>query len=89
MENTGVPSQNDASTGSINAAQTASDWARAEVASAITAPFTDTNIPEVLAAYALGIVNGTSETTFNPSGSIIRQKSATSPASPTREAAIR
>lgn len=39
-------------------------------------PFTDTNAPEVLAAHALGIVNGTSETTFTPAGSITRQEAA-------------
>ena len=41
----------------------------------ITAPFTDTNTPEVLAAYALGIVKG-SGAAFNPNGSITRQEAA-------------
>ncbi len=39
-------------------------------------PFTDTDHPAVLAAHALGIVNGTSATTFNPGGSITRQEAA-------------
>lgn len=39
-------------------------------------PFTDTADDTVLAAYALGIVKGTSETTFNPGGSITRQEAA-------------
>ncbi len=42
----------------------------------ITDPFTDTDNADILAAHALGIVNGTSETTFNPSGSITRQEAA-------------
>lgn len=42
----------------------------------ITDPFTDTDNADVLAAHALGIVNGTSETTFNPGGSITRQEAA-------------
>lgn len=42
----------------------------------VTDPFTDTDSPEVLAAYALGIVNGTSATTFSPNGSITRQEAA-------------
>ncbi len=41
-----------------------------------TTPFTDTNNAAVLAAHALGIVNGTTETTFNPSGFITRQEAA-------------
>ena len=41
----------------------------------ITAPFADTNTPEVLAAYALGIVKG-SGAAFNPNGSITRQEAA-------------
>lgn len=40
-------------------------------------PFTDTNNAAVLAAHALGIVNGTTATTFNPNGSITRQEAAT------------
>lgn len=39
-------------------------------------PFTDTTDSNVLAAYALGIVKGTSATTFNPNGSITRQEAA-------------
>lgn len=42
----------------------------------IDAPFTDTDSEAVLAAYALGIVNGVSEDTFNPDGSITRQEAA-------------
>lgn len=42
----------------------------------ITAPFTDTESAEVLAAYALGIVNGTSDTIFSPNGNITRQEAA-------------
>ena len=42
----------------------------------ITDPFTDTDNADILAAHALGIVNGTSETTFNPTGSITRQEAA-------------
>lgn len=42
----------------------------------ISAPFTDTSIPEINAAYTLGIVSGTSATTFNPDGSITRQEAA-------------
>lgn len=40
-------------------------------------PFTDTNLPTVGYAYTLGIVKGTSDTTFNPNGSITRQEAAT------------
>ena len=40
-------------------------------------PFVDTNNSDVLAAYALGIVKGTSEITFNPDGKITRQEAAT------------
>lgn len=39
--------------------------------------FTDTDHADVGAAYALGIVKGTSPTTFNPNGSITRQEAAT------------
>ncbi len=42
----------------------------------ITDPFTDTDNADILAAHALGIVNGTSKTTFNPTGSITRQEAA-------------
>lgn len=42
-----------------------------------TDPFTDTDNANVLAAYALGVVKGTSETTFNPDGQITRQEAAT------------
>ena len=40
-------------------------------------PFTDTNDSEILKAYALGITNGTSETTFEPNSLITRQEMAT------------
>lgn len=40
------------------------------------AVFTDTTSSSVLAAYALGIVNGTSGNKFNPNGSITRQEAA-------------
>lgn len=43
----------------------------------VTDPFKDTDNDDVLYAYALGIVNGTSDTTFNPYGSITRQEAAT------------
>lgn len=39
-------------------------------------PFQDTGDPYVLAAYALGIVNGRTRTTFDPDGSITRQEAA-------------
>lgn len=42
----------------------------------MSAPFTDTSAQEVNAAYTLGIVNGTSATTFNPKGTITRQEAA-------------
>lgn len=42
----------------------------------ITDPFTDTDNADILAAHALGIVNGTSATTFNPGGSITRREAA-------------
>ena len=42
-----------------------------------TTPFTDTKNWDVRTAYALGIVKGTSETTFNPDGHITRQEAAT------------
>ncbi|MGI6685556.1 MAG: S-layer homology domain-containing protein [Bacillota bacterium] len=37
-------------------------------------PFTDTTNPEILKAYALGIVKGTSTTTFSPKNNITRQE---------------
>lgn len=43
----------------------------------VTQPFTDTHDSQILAAYALGIVKGTSATTFSPNGSITRQEAAT------------
>lgn len=43
----------------------------------VSAPFTDTADHAVWAAYTLGIVNGTSATTFNPGGAITRQEAAT------------
>lgn len=42
----------------------------------VSAPFMDTSSQQVRAAYALGIVNGVSATSFNPSGSITRQEAA-------------
>lgn len=36
-------------------------------------PFADTNDAAIAAAYVLGVVNGTSATTFNPNGSITWQ----------------
>lgn len=39
-----------------------------------TNPFTDTNNTEILKAYALGIVKGTSDTTFAPANNITRQE---------------
>ncbi len=39
-------------------------------------PFSDTNSAEVTAAYTLGIVNGKSADSFDPSGSISRQEAA-------------
>ncbi len=55
--------------------QSAADYAAGR-GLAVTDPFTDTDSPEVLTAYALGIVTGTSETTFTPQGSITRQEAA-------------
>lgn len=40
-------------------------------------PFTDTTDSEILKAYALGITNGTSDTTFDPNSLITRQEMAT------------
>ena len=37
-------------------------------------PFTDTSNPEILKAYAIGIVKGTGATTFSPSNNITRQE---------------
>lgn len=37
-------------------------------------PFLDTTNPEILKAYAIGIVNGTSATTFSPNNNITRQE---------------
>jgi len=42
-----------------------------------TNPFTDTSDPDILAAYALGITNGTSATTFTPNGQFSREQAAT------------
>ena len=39
--------------------------------------FTDTNDPDILAAFALAITNGTSATTFTPDGQISREQAAT------------
>ena len=48
-----------------------------KTASAAGAPFTDTRDSEVLKAYALGIVNGTSATTFSPNDLLTREQAAT------------
>ena len=40
-------------------------------------PFTDTTNPQILKAFALGITNGTSATTFEPDKTITRQECAT------------
>ncbi len=37
-------------------------------------PFTDTKNPEILKAYKLGIVNGTSATTFSPNAEVTREQ---------------
>lgn len=42
----------------------------------ISAPFVDTSMMEIKAAYTLGIVSGISDTEFNPYGSITRQEAA-------------
>jgi len=39
--------------------------------------FTDTNDPDILAAYALGITNGTGPNTFSPDASFTREQAAT------------
>lgn len=39
--------------------------------------FTDTNDPDILAAYALGITNGTGPNTFSPDGQFSREQAAT------------
>lgn len=43
----------------------------------VSNPFTDTKDTDILAAYALGIVNGISANKFSPSSSITRQEAAT------------
>ena len=55
--------------------QSISDYLSAKGLAA-KASFTDTTDPSVLAAYALGIVNGKSENKFSPRGSITRQEAA-------------
>jgi hypothetical protein len=40
-------------------------------------PFTDTNDPAILAAFALGITAGTGPATFNPNGQFTREQAAT------------
>jgi hypothetical protein len=40
-------------------------------------PFSDTNDPYIIAAFALGITNGTSATTFTPDGQFSREQAAT------------
>lgn len=47
------------------------------VPSVQTNPFADTKNPEILKAYSLGIVNGTSNTTFSPQNEITREGIAT------------
>ena len=42
-----------------------------------TNPFTDTDNPEILKAYAAGIINGTTSTTFSPNNNITREAIAT------------
>ncbi len=42
----------------------------------LQAPFQDTQDPSALAAYALGIVQGRSQSTFDPDGTITRQEAA-------------
>lgn len=41
-----------------------------------SAPFMDTTSQQIIAAYTLGIVNGVSGSSFNPSGTITRQEAA-------------
>ncbi len=48
-----------------------------EVPAATEDPFNDTDNPEVLKAYALGIINGTSADTFSPNKELNRQTAAT------------
>ena len=43
----------------------------------MTNPFTDTNDPDVLKAYAVGVTNGTSDTTFSPNVLLNREQAAT------------
>lgn len=45
-----------------------------KTATPATNPFTDTKNPEILKAYKIGIVKGTSDTTFSPNNSISRQE---------------
>ncbi len=40
-------------------------------------PFTDTKDPEILKAFSLGIVNGTSATTFSPASNLTREQAST------------
>ena len=42
-----------------------------------TNPFTDTNDPEILKAYSIGLTAGTSETTFSPNDLLNREQAAT------------
>ena len=42
-----------------------------------TNPFTDTNDPDVLKAYNINIVNGTTNTTYTPNGILSREQAAT------------
>ncbi len=44
--------------------------------SGVNVPFSDSNDPDVIAMYKLGIVNGTSPTTFSPAKNITRQEAA-------------
>ena len=39
-------------------------------------PFTDTSNPAIIKAYSLGVINGTSSTTFSPNSSVTREQAA-------------
>lgn len=47
------------------------------IVDAVSDPFRDTNDGSVLKAYSAGIVNGTSDTTFDPDGLLTREQAAT------------
>ena len=42
----------------------------------ISNPFTDTSNPAIIKAYSLGVINGTSSTTFSPNRSVTREQAA-------------